>query len=165
MLTFTVQALKAFCKRVPKDCIARIKHVQFVIWYYGYWSGSHHPPIVEVERGCTSDLTNLGRAVLKYFTGVETLSFCAVVSNQSGLLAKDQLSADRPARFRHASPVMALAKELRKIVDGFAGKGLKEIIWIQGGLRLGSLAEMVNHAGLTEKVTTKIVEWKDVPSP
>ncbi|CZR66630.1 uncharacterized protein PAC_16531 [Phialocephala subalpina] len=158
-----LQALKAFIARVPKDCIARIKHILIVLFlkvssWDLRWSPVAIPVECMVDKNHTADLKDVGRAISKHFVGIERVTVRAETVDQNIMPTLHKLPDDRIGFI--TGDVENLAKIVRGLLDALALRGLKEVHWMQSeGLKLHEFAEKVKHEKLEERVKLKFVEW------
>jgi len=76
-----LHALQAFTSRVPKDCIALITKIEINIYFqlkrYSTWASVTDPLEFFMHNQDALELQSVARAVLKYFTGVESIDVVA----------------------------------------------------------------------------------------
>jgi len=68
-----LHALRAFISRVPGICISRISQVHFEINVIRILDWSNHVYNYRVRDSCVKDLESISRALVKHFTGLESL--------------------------------------------------------------------------------------------
>lgn len=110
------------------------------------------------DKKHTTDLKDVVRAILKHFVGIECLTVRAEIINQYGGAPLIKFPDDRIGVM--SGDVEGVANAIRKLLDGLALKGLKEVRWMQQEeLKLVEFAEKVKSEKLEEKVKIKFVEW------
>lgn len=145
---------------MPKDCIARIKHVHivFTLLVELRWAPVPLSLSCEADKKHTPDLNDVCRAILKHFIGIECVTIRAGPVNQYGGFALPRLPDGRHAIM--TGDIDGLVKAIRKLLDGLVLKELKEVRWMQEeGLKLDGFAEKVKHEKLEETVKMKFVKW------
>lgn len=127
------------------------------------WTTTAVPVSWEAGKDYTAELNNVGRAILKHFMGIECVTVRAEAINRYGGSTLPRFPNDRLGIM--TGDVDGVAKAIRKVLDGLALKGLKEVRWMQQGrLKLDEFAEKVKHEKLEETVKMKFVKW-DVSRP
>lgn len=107
--------------------------------------------------------------MVKYFGGVEKMTVRAGVFR-----GEERVDVERevvvwngrrtglPGRVVNGTKMGDLGVEIWKLVEGMGERGLKEVTWVQGGLKLVPLKDFVCDGKVEEVVRMEIIEWKKV---
>jgi hypothetical protein len=113
----------------------------------------------------------LTELVVEHFIRVETITIRAGVYRDEERLPNDRevnfswsgrRTGGGVAHIIEDSNAGGLGLGIRTILDSLASKKLKEVRWIQGGLKLAPLAEFVHEKSLAKDLKMEVVEWKDI---
>lgn len=107
--------------------------------------------------------------MIKYFGGVESITIRAgVFRGDERLPMEREVSiwngrrTGPPARVTEGTRMGGLGVEIRRMLGGLGEKGLRNVRWVQGGLKLVPLKDFVCEGKLEEMVKMEVVEWKEV---